>query len=92
MRVDLLASFELVFCAAIGALGVTMLAHVEENARVAAPQLHAGLFAGAEDAALGVQIFGGEFDGFAHGVGFQTLVSQCAYLGLRPFTMSKKAL
>jgi hypothetical protein len=35
-----------------------------------------------------VEVFGLEFDRVAHA---QTFVNQCAYLGLRPLTMSKNA-
>jgi hypothetical protein len=36
-----------------------------------------------------VEVCGFEFNGVAHA---QTFVNQCAYLGLRPLTMSKNAL
>src|SRR5690606_29350205 len=61
------------------------------------PDLHVGLGAGTEDAAVAVQVLGEQLDGdgfLARGGGThggQTLVSQWAYLGLRPFTMSKNA-
>ncbi len=66
MRVDVLARLEFVFCAAIGAFGVAVLAHIEKDARMAAPHLHAGLFAGAENTALGIQVFRAEFNRLLH--------------------------
>lgn len=94
MRVNLFTGFELEVCAAIGAFGLSGFSDIQENTRVTAPQLHARLFAGAEDAALGVEVFGAQLNGFAHGYSCfaQTLVSQCAYFGLRPLTISKNAL
>src|SRR3954471_5535479 len=97
MAAEMLALFELVDRAAIRALGGAAAGDVQVHARVAAPQLHVGLGAGAEDAAVGVEVLGGQLDDrfllcrcAAHGI--QTLVSQCAYLGLRPLTMSKNAV
>src|SRR6476660_4826712 len=91
------AGFELVDRAAVRALGLAAAAvrDVEEHARVRVPQFHAGHRAGTEDAAVGVQVLGDDVDhrlfagGCVHAV--QTLLSQCAYFGLRPLTMSKNA-
>ncbi len=51
---EVLARLEVVLGATIRALGVAMLAHIKENAGVVVPNLHAGLFGWAKDAALGV--------------------------------------
>jgi cobyrinic acid a,c-diamide synthase len=92
VRVEVLARLELVFCAAIRALGMTVFGHIQEDTRMATPQRHTSLLARAENTALRIQICGGEFDGLTHTASFQTWVSQWAYLGLRPFTISKNAL
>src|SRR6218665_2978760 len=86
------AGLELVGRAAVGALGRAGLGDVQVDLGVGVPQLHAGLGRGAEHAALCIQVLGQQFDGGGGAHGVQTLVSQWAYLGLRPFTMSKNAL
>lgn len=63
-----LAGFELVHRAAVWAFGMTGFGDIKEDARVAAPQLHAGLLIGAEDAALGIEVGGAEFYGWLHDV------------------------
>lgn len=85
--------FELVHRAAIRALGLTGFGHIQENARMAIPDLHAGFWMGAKHAALGTEILGAELDNglSRHERTPQTRVSQCAYFGLRPLTMSKNA-
>lgn len=83
---------------AIRASHLTGLGDIEEHPRVAVPQLHASLGVRAVDAAVGVQVGSGEFDDGGGGRGrgghgrVHTRVSQWAYLGLRPLTMSKNAL
>ena len=67
MCVYLLASLERILRAAIWAFGMTSFADIEKDSWMAVPQLHAGLFAGTKNAALGIEVGGGEFDGFAHG-------------------------
>ena len=56
-----LALFEAVHGAAIGALGLAGVGHVQVDLGVAVPQLHVGLGAGAVDAALGIQVLGSQF-------------------------------
>src|SRR5258708_24800353 len=95
------AGFQAVQRAAVGALGFAGVGHVQVDLGMAVPQLHVGLGAGAEHAALGVEVLGRQFDGGirCHAClslswvsrDVQTRVSQWAYLGLRPLTMSKKA-
>src|SRR3569832_91169 len=90
----MLAGPELVHRAAIRALRLARARHIEVDARMVVPDLHAVHGARAEHAAVGVQVLGGQLDdGILAGgvVHHQTFVSQWAYLGLRPFTMSKKA-
>src|SRR5574343_1650659 len=93
---EVFARLELVGGAAIRALGLAGRAHVQVDLGVGVPELHVGLGVGAKDTALGVQVFGQQFNGGVAHLGFlggvQTSVSQCSYLGLRPLTMSKKAL
>ena len=59
---EVLALFEPVHGAAIGALRLAGARHVQVDARVAVPQLHAGAGAGAEHLAVGVQVPGQQFD------------------------------
>src|SRR5690606_7676178 len=66
--------------------------HVQVDLRVAVPDLHVGLGAGAEDLTLGIEILGQELDGSLLRHDHHTFESQWAYWGLRPFTMSKNAL
>src|SRR6478735_726363 len=94
-RSEVLAFFESVHSAAIRALAFARGGNVEVDARMRVPQLHTGDRGRAVDPALGVEVLGQQFDNgllFHCGVHGQTLVSQWAYLGLRPFTMSKNAL
>lgn len=92
------ARFELVHRAAVRALGFAVTAHVQVHLGVAVPQLHVSFGAGAEHAALVVQVLGEEFNGGLRHTDTcdeeldATGVSQWAYLGLRPLTMSKKAV
>src|SRR3990167_185937 len=75
---------------AIRALGLAGTRHVQVDPGMAVPELHVRLGAGAVHPALVVEILGLQFnDGLGH---VQTLVSQWAYFGLRPLTMSKNAL
>ena len=84
------ARLQAVHGAAVRALAFAVVGHIEVHPGMAVPELHVRLGVGAEHAALGVQVFGQEFNnGLRHG---QTLVSQWAYWGLRPLTMSKNAL
>src|SRR5205814_512383 len=77
--------------AAVGAAAFTGARDIDEDLRVSAPQRH--LRIGAEDHAVALQVLGGDFDrGFVVAHVNQTFVSHSAYLALRPFTMSKKAL
>src|SRR5574343_1148920 len=90
---DHLPCLQLINRAAIRTLGLTGLGHVQIHLGVGVPELHVGLGAGAEHTALRVQVFGQQFNScVAHVRVPQTLVSQWAYLGLRPLTMSKNAL
>ena len=57
---------------AVGALGFASLGNVQVDLGVAVPQLHIGLGAGAEHAALGVEVLGSQFD---NGVCCHVLVS-----------------
>lgn len=69
MPVKMLAVFEFVDRAAIGALGLAGAGHVQVHLGVAVPQFHVGQGAGAKHAALMVQIFGQQFNGcVCHGV------------------------
>jgi hypothetical protein len=89
---EVLAVFQLVNGAAVRALGGAGVRHVQVNLGVVVPDLHIGQRAGAEHTTLVVQVFRQEFNNslcFGHG---QTFVSQWAYFGLRPLTMSKKAV
>lgn len=89
---EMLASLQLVFSAAVRALGRTSEPDVQVHLGVVVPDLHVGQRVGAKHTTLVVQVFGQEFNNslcFGHG---QTFVSQWAYFGLRPLTMSKKAV
>src|SRR6266545_413063 len=91
----MLAGFELVDGAAVRALRFAGPGDVQEDARVGVPELHARGRAGAEHAAVGVEVPRQQFDDhrlLCNSTHVQTLVSQWAYFGLRPLTMSKKAL
>jgi len=84
------SGLEFVHGPTVGALGFTTVGHVKVHLGVTVPELHVGQRAGTIDAALMVEVFGYQFNNrFAHE---DTFVSQCAYLGLRPLTMSKNAL
>ena len=67
MFVYLLASLKRILRTAIRAFGMAGFADIEKDSWMAIPQLHAGLFARAKNAALRIEVGGGEFDGFAHG-------------------------
>ena len=88
MAANVLAGFEFVMRAAIRALGFTGAGNVQIHLGVAVPQFHVCRRIGAKHTAMTVEVFGLEFDRVAHA---QTFVNQCAYLGLRPLTMSKNA-
>ena len=60
----MLTRFQAVLGTAIRALGVTFMREVEEHLGVGVPQLHVRLGAGAEHAAVAVQVFGQQLDGF----------------------------
>jgi hypothetical protein len=59
--------FELVNRPAVRALGLAGFGHVQVDLGVAVPDFHVGFGAGAEDAALGVEVGCQQFDGVAHG-------------------------
>ena len=63
VRAEVFASLELVNRAAIRALDRTGVGHAEVHLGVAVPYFHAGLGAGAEDAAPVVEVGGEQFDG-----------------------------
>ena len=89
MAANVLAGFEFVNRAAVRALGFASAGHIQVDLGVAVPERHVGLGTGAVHAAIAIEVFGQEFNGVAH---FYTFVNQCAYLGLRPLTMSKNAV
>jgi hypothetical protein len=60
---EVLAGLEFVNRAAIRALGLTAVGYVQKDLGVVVPELHIGLGTGAKHAALGVEVFGAEFDG-----------------------------
>ena len=62
-----LTRFELVHRATVRAFGRAGLGHVQVHLGMGVPDLHVGLWAGAEPAALGVQVFGQQFNRVAHG-------------------------
>ena len=86
---NVLAGFECVPGAAVGALGLACAGHIQVDLGVTVPELHVRFFAGAKHAAMTVEVYCQEFNWIAH---VQTFVNQCAYLGLRPLTMSKNAV
>ena len=63
MRTEVFAGFELVDGSAVRALGLAGAGHVQVDLGVAVPDLHVGLGAGAVDAALGIEVFGQQFNG-----------------------------
>jgi len=63
---DHLTRLELVHRAAIRALGLAGFGHVQVDLGVAVPEFHVGFRAGAEHAALRVQIRCQKFNGVAH--------------------------
>src|SRR4051812_47822967 len=79
----MLARLELVDRAAVGALGLARARDIQVDAGVVVPDLHAGDGAGAEHAAVGVEVLGREFDDgvLAYGVVHraQTFVSHWLY-------------
>lgn len=62
MAVKMLAGFELIHRAAIGALGLPGCGNVQENLGVAVPEFHVRQWAGAKSAPLGVEVFGQKFN------------------------------
>ena len=60
--VEMLTRLELVYRAAVGALGLTGKAYVQVHLGVAVPDFHVGQGAGAVDAALVVEVFGQKFN------------------------------
>src|SRR5262245_13636863 len=62
MASEVLAFLELVHRAAVRAFGLARAGDVQVDARMAVPQLHAGSRAGAEHAAVGVEVAGEQFD------------------------------
>jgi hypothetical protein len=62
VSVEMLAILELVYGAAVGALGFAGLAYVQENIGMRIPGFHFGQRARTHDSALVVQVFGQEFD------------------------------
>ena len=63
VRGDVFACFELVFGAAIRALGVAGFCYVQKHLGVGVPEFHFCQGAGAVHAAFAVQVFCCEFDG-----------------------------
>jgi hypothetical protein len=59
---NVLAGFEFVLSAAIGALGNAGAGHIQINLGVGVPEFHVGFVAGAVHATVAVQIFGQEFN------------------------------
>lgn len=59
--------FELVHRAAVGALALAVVAHIDIDARVAVPQFHVGFGVGAVEIACGVEVVGGQLDGSGGG-------------------------
>ncbi len=86
---NVFAGFECVMGAAVRAFGFAGFGDVQIHLGVAVPEFHVRFGAGAKNTAVTVEVCGFEFNGVAHA---QTFVNQCAYLGLRPLTMSKNAL
>lgn len=62
-----LARLELVHRAAVGALALAVVAHIDIDARVAVPQFHVGFGVGAVEIACGVEVVGGQLDGSGGG-------------------------
>jgi hypothetical protein len=87
-----LAGFEAVNRAAVRATGFTGFGHVQGHLGVCVPSGHARLRAGAHHATVSVEVLGAKFDDSRSAHGVQTWVSQWAYLGLRPLTISKNAV
>lgn len=67
MQMNLFARLQLILRAAVGAFGMASFGDIEKDSWVAAPQLHACLFAWAKNAALRVELRGCELDGAFHG-------------------------
>ena len=66
---EVFAVFEFVDGAAVGAFGLAGFGDVQVHLGVAVPEFHVGVGAGAVHAAVGVEVFGQQFDGgVAHGV------------------------
>ena len=66
MAVEVLAGLEFVQRAAIGALGLAAVRHVEINLGMAVPDFHVGQWAGTKHTALVIQVFGQEFNNRFH--------------------------
>ncbi len=66
MAANVLAGFEFVFSAAVRALGNACAGHIQVHLGVAVPEFHVGLGAGAEHAAVAIEVFGQEFNCIAH--------------------------
>ncbi len=62
MAANVLAGFEFVHGAAVGALGFARAGHIQLDLGVAVPEFHVGFVAGAVHAAVAVQIFSQEFN------------------------------
>jgi hypothetical protein len=66
---EMFAVLQLVHGAAVGALGLTGVGHVQVDLGVAVPDFHIGQRVGAIDATLMVQVFGEEFNNrLIHGI------------------------
>lgn len=77
----MLTRLELVHRPAIRALGFASFAHVQVDLGMGVPELHLGLGAGTEHAALGVQVFGQQFNGCVAHVLFLRLWSASGRIG-----------
>src|SRR5512134_801848 len=85
----LLSRLQPVLGAAVRAASAPLGDHVDEHARVVAPQRHLRVRAVHHAGAL--QLLGTDFDDGLVVVAAHTAVSHSAYLALRPLTMSKNA-
>jgi hypothetical protein len=63
---NVLAGFEFVLSAAVGALGNAGAGHIQVDLGMAVPEGHVSFGAGTEHAAMAIQIFRQEFNGVAH--------------------------
>ena len=93
MRMRMFTVFQSVNGRAIRAFGLAGARHIQKHFGVGVPRGHAGQGAGAKHPAVPVEVSGFEFYGGGRGrLRHHTAVSQWAYLGLRPLTMSKNAV